>query len=71
MTKMTATPIYGKNPLKIFWTGDLGTWYLASGMWSLPSLFNDVPKMTVTYLTSRSNLLTNAIKWDFFLKFNF
>ena len=43
MTKMTAMPIYGKNPLKIFLqnqkVSDLGTWYVALGMWSLPSLF--------------------------------
>ena len=32
MTKMATTPIYGKNPLKIFFAGDLGTWYVALGM---------------------------------------
>ena len=37
-TKMTVTPIYGKSPYKIFF-GDLGTWYVALGMWNLPSLF--------------------------------
>ena len=32
---------------------------------------NDGPRLTLTYLTSRSNLLSNAFKWDFFLKDDF
>ena len=33
---------------------------------------NDIPMLTLTYLTSRSNLLPNAFKWDFvFEKFDF
>ena len=32
---------------------------------------NDYPRLTLTYLTSRSNLLPNAFKWDFFLKVDF
>ena len=44
MTKMAATPIYGKKPFKnlLFQNqkaGDLGTWYVALGMCGLPSLF--------------------------------
>ena len=42
MTKITAMPIYGKNPLKNLQNqkaGDLGTWDVALGMWGLPSLF--------------------------------
>ena len=43
MTKMAATPIYGKNPLKnllqIQKADDLRTWYVSLGMWGLPSLF--------------------------------
>ena len=43
MTKITAMPIYGKNPLKNLLqnqkAGDLGTWNVALGMWGLPSLF--------------------------------
>ena len=43
MTKMAATPIYGKNPLKNLFlqnqkADDLGTWYVALEMWGLPSL---------------------------------
>ena len=44
MTKMAATPICGKNPLKLFFTGtkranDLGAWYAVSGTWAQQSLF--------------------------------
>ena len=43
MTKMAAMSIYGKNPLKNFLqkqkADDLGTSYVALGMWGLPSLF--------------------------------
>ena len=44
MTKVAAMPIYGKNPFKNLLlqnqeADDLGTWYVALGMWSLPSLF--------------------------------
>ena len=28
-------------------------------------------RLTLTYLTSRSNLIPNAFKWDFFFKFFF
>ena len=36
MTKMAATPILLLKNQK---TNDLGTWYVALGMWGLPSLF--------------------------------
>ena len=40
MNKMAATPIYFKNPLlQNQKADDLGTWYVAFGMWGLPSLF--------------------------------
>ena len=42
MTKMAATPIYGKSPLKNLQNqkaDDLGTWYIALGMLGLTSLF--------------------------------
>ena len=45
MTKMATRPIYGKNPLNVFFSGikrpmanGLGTWYVALGMWALPDL---------------------------------
>ena len=43
MTKKAAMPIYGKNALKNLLQNqkadDLGTWYVALGLWGLPSLF--------------------------------
>ena len=39
MTKMAATPIYGKNLLQNQKASDLETWYVVLGMWGLPSLF--------------------------------
>ena len=76
MTKMAATPIYGKNHLKFFFsrtrrpmTLGLGMYYLGCGAYQVCS--NDEPKLTLTFLTSRSNLLPNAFKCLFFLKFHF
>ena len=44
MIKMATMPIYGKNLFKNILlqnqkASDLGTWYVALGMWDLPSLF--------------------------------
>ena len=44
MTKMAATPIYGIKPFKNLLlqnqkADDLGTWYVAFGLWGLPCLF--------------------------------
>ena len=65
MTKMAAMPIYGKNPLKIFFsrtrrpmTLGLGMKHQECGAYQVCS--NDDPGLTLTYLTSRSNLLPNA-----------
>ena len=76
MTKMAATPIYGKNPLKIFFsrtrrlmTMGLSMWHCACRAYQVCS--NDVPRLTLIYLTSRSNLLSNAFKTVFFLKVDF
>ena len=46
LTKMAATSIYGKNPLKNLLlqkqkADDLGTWYVALGMWGLPICSNN------------------------------
>ena len=61
-------PLYGKIPLKSssqeLESSLLGTWYVALGMWGLPSLFNDDPGLT--FCTSRSNLLPNAFKLKIF-----
>ena len=38
MTKMAATPIYRRKSLKMK-ANDLVTYYVALGMWDMPSLF--------------------------------
>ena len=64
MTKMAATPIYGKNPSKIFsrtdWTifTKLGVWHRE--LKSIINCSNDDPGVTLTYFTARSNLVTYA-----------
>ena len=63
MTKMAATPIYGKNPLKIFFSGTGGPIFTKLGMWhqGLKPIIvcsNDDPGVTLTYFTARSNLVT-------------
>ena len=68
MTKMAATPIYGKNPSKIFsrtrrpMTFGLGMYHWGCGAYQVCS--KDDPRLTLTYLTSRSNLLPYAFKWE-------
>ena len=63
MTKMAAMPIYGKNPLKIFFSGTgrpistkLGMLY--RGLQSIIVYSNDDPPVTLTCFTARSNLVT-------------
>ena len=41
------------------------------GCWPYQVCSNNDPRLTLTYLTSRSNLLPNAFKWEFFLKVDF
>ena len=57
---------YGKNPLKIFFSRTRRPVTLGCGTYQVFS--NDDSKLSLTYLTSRSNLLPNAFKRDFFLK---
>ena len=47
---------------------ELGMKHLGRGAYQICS--NDDPRLTLTYLMPRSNLLLNAFKWDF-LKINF
>ena len=63
MTKMAATPIYGKNPSKIYFsrTGrpistKLGMLY--RGLQPIIVCSNDDHGVTLTYFTARSNLIT-------------
>ena len=76
MTKMAAMPIYGKNPLKIFFSRTrrlmtMGLGMSHRGCETYQVCSNDDPRLTLTYLTSRSNLLPNAFKWGNFLKVDF
>ena len=69
MTKMAAMPIYGKNPLKVFFSGTgrpismkLGMWH--RGLQSIIICSNDDLWVTLTYFTARSNLVTYAFLWE-------
>ena len=50
-------------------TSGLGMLHLECGAYQVCS--NDDPRLTLTYLTSRSNLLPNAFTWEIFLKVDF
>ena len=59
MTKLAATPIYGKNPSKIFFSRTKGPMTLWLGMkhWGLGPIIvcsNDDPRLTLTYFTAIS-----------------
>ena len=58
MTKMAATPIYGKNPSKIFLSETGGLISTKLGIVIICS--NDDPGLTLTYFMARSNLVTKA-----------
>ena len=64
MTKMAATPIYVKNPSKIFSrigrpiSTKLGMKH--RGLQSIIVCSNDDPGVTLTYFMARSNLVTKA-----------
>ena len=70
MTKMAAMPIYEKHFKNLLIQNqkvdDLGTWCEALGCGAYQGCSNDDHRLTLTYLTSRSNLLLKAFKWDFF-----
>ena len=76
MPKMADIPIYGKKPFKIFfsrarWLMTLGFGMLHLGCGAYQVCSNDVPMVTLTYLTSRSNLLPNAFNLVIFWKVDF
>ena len=63
MTKMAATPIYGKNPSKKFFSGtgrpiSTKLSMLHRGLQPIIVCSNDDPGVTLTYFTARSNLVT-------------
>ena len=69
MTKMVATPIYGKNPSKIFFSRTGGRISTKLGMYhqGLQPIIvcsNDDPGLTLTYFTARSNLVTYAYLYE-------
>ena len=60
MTKMAATPIYGKNPSKIFFSGTGGPvctnlGMMHRGLQPIIVCSNDDPGVTLTFFTARSN----------------
>ena len=68
MTKMAAMPIYGKNPSKILLSGTKGpmTMWLDMEYWGLGPITiysNDDPRLTLTYFTARSNVVSYAFIW--------
>ena len=69
MTKMADTLIYGKNPSKIFFSGTgrpISTKLSIKhrGLQPIIVCSNDDPRVTLTYLTARSNLVTKAFLWE-------
>ena len=65
---MARMPIYGKNPSKIFSrTGRLISTKLGMSHRGLQSVIvcsNDDPRVTFTYFTARSNLVTYVFLWE-------
>ena len=66
---MATMLIYVKNPLKIFFFGTgrpistkLGMKH--PGLQPIIVCSNDDPRMTLTYFTARSNLVTSAFLWE-------
>ena len=63
MTMMAAMPIYGKNPLKIFFSGTNRLIFMKLGMkhrglQPIIVCSNDDARVTLTFFTARSNLVT-------------
>ena len=76
MTKMAAMPIYGKNPLKIFFSRTNGPISSKLGMkhrWlkHYNVYINRDPEMTLTFFTARVTKVTNAFEWGKILKMSF
>ena len=76
MTKMAATPIYGKKPFKNLLlphqtADDLGTWYVAMGMLGLPSLLKWWSLGDRDLLYFKVKFASTCIYWEFFWKDDF
>ena len=68
MTKMAAMPIYGKKPLKIFFSRTRSPMILKLGMYHLglklyKVYINDDLGLTLTYFMARSNWFTCTFEW--------
>ena len=65
---MAAMPIYGKNLKKSSSpepkADDLETWYAASGLKYYQVCSNHDPGLTLTYFTTRSDMITYAFVWE-------
>ena len=64
MTKVAAMPIYGKNPLKIFFSSQM-TLKLGrqqKGLKPYKSCIDDDPGLILTYFMARSNLFPKAFE---------
>ena len=69
MTNMAAMSIYGKNPLKIFFSGTKRPMTLKVGMQHWVRVYyqvcaSDDPGLTLTYFTAMSNLFPYAFVWE-------
>ena len=67
LTKMATMPIYGKNPLKIFFSRTVSQMTLKLGRQQkgpepCKNLKNDEPGLTLTYFTARSDLVPMAFE---------
>ena len=58
MTKLTAMPIYGKNPIETSgpFSSKFGVWH--RGLLTSIVCSNDDPELTLTYFTARLNFVT-------------
>ena len=69
MTKMAATPVYGKKLLKLFFfrIGSPMILKLGRQHWRLTPnkvYINGDPRLTLTYFTARSKMVDFAFKWE-------
>ena len=65
---MAGMPIYGKNPLKIFFSRTVSQMTVKlgrkqKGLKPFNSYINDDPRLTLTYFT-RSNLVPEVFEWE-------
>ena len=68
MTKMAAMPIYGKNPSKIFFSGNDGLIPMKPGMKHLGHKYynvfiNHAHVIILTYFIARSTYVVHAFEW--------